>query len=220
MAAPVRYLTAGEMARLRTPGCEGCGKCCRGMGDTICLDPPDVVRLSRAVGRNFAALLEDGTLGLHAEDGLILPHMAMDPGTGACRLLGADGRCGQHAARPALCRLYPLGRAYTEEGLRYFMTDHECPDGVRTKVRIRDWLGIPSLERYEDFLCSWHTLVGRQKRLCAKAQAAGRTDWVRRRNLRLLETFYLSLPDGEDDFYTYYEQCLRERPWAAAGGDR
>ncbi len=190
------------------------------MGDTIHLDPLDVQRLTAALGTGFSGLLEEGIIGLHTEEGLVLPHLAMDPVREACVLLGEDGRCTRHEARPGLCRLYPLGREYTDGGLQYFLTEHECPEGPMSKVRIRDWLGMEDIRRYETYLCEWHALTGRQKRLCTKAVAAGRTELARRRSMQLLETFYLSLPETEESFYLYFEQCLRQRPWTAAGGDR
>lgn len=36
---------AGDMVKADCGGCQGCSECCRGMGDSIKLDPLDVYRL-------------------------------------------------------------------------------------------------------------------------------------------------------------------------------
>ena len=52
-----RLYSAGDMARTDCRGCQGCSACCRGMGDTVMLDPMDVWRLSTGTGMDFTALI-------------------------------------------------------------------------------------------------------------------------------------------------------------------
>ena len=42
----------------------------------------------------------------------------------ACYFLNEEGRCSIHSFRPGICRLFPLGRFYEEEGFRYFLQIH------------------------------------------------------------------------------------------------
>ena len=126
-----RYFTSRDMARVSSRACEGCGKCCRGMGDTVHVDPYDCFMLTNKLGRPFSALL-DREIALHFEGGLMVPALRMDPD---CVFLGADGRCRIHEARPGICRLFPLGRDYNEGKVRYFLLEDACPEKSRTKVR-------------------------------------------------------------------------------------
>ena len=218
-AHSARRMTSREMARIASPGCEGCGICCRGMGDTIRLDPMDVWRLTAALGAPFSDLL-DRVIGLHAEEGLVLPHMRMDGATDACALLGEDGRCSLHASRPGICRLFPLGREYEGETFRYFFPEEGCPRQDLRKVRICDWIGLPEIDRYERFVGKWHALVRRQQALAGKAIASGHDEWARRRAMQLLQDFYTAdFGVTEDDFYRTFEAICGEKPWIRPSRD-
>ena len=105
---PTRLYSAHDMARISSAECAGCGACCRGMGDTIVLDPYDIWQLTAGTGKPFQALLGN-CLDLHVEEGVILPHLMMRKDTESCTFLGPDGRCTIHAFRPGICRLFPLG---------------------------------------------------------------------------------------------------------------
>ena len=45
---------------------------------------------------------------------------------------------------------------------------NQCPKPVKAKVRVRKWLEIEELERYEQFVRDWHSLLTRCR------QGAGR----------------------------------------------
>ena len=49
-----RLYGAQDMVRISSSACAGCGACCRGMGDTIVLDPYDVWQLAAGTGRTAA----------------------------------------------------------------------------------------------------------------------------------------------------------------------
>ena len=49
-----------DMVRISSSACAGCGACCRGMGDTIVLDPYDVWQLTAGLGKSFEELLGAG----------------------------------------------------------------------------------------------------------------------------------------------------------------
>ena len=108
-----RLYDANDMVKADCQDCKGCCDCCKGMGDSVILDPYDVCRLSRGLGKQPQELI--GTvLELGVSDGNILPHLMMKGKEESCVFLNEEGRCSVHAIRPGFCRLFPLGRYYTE----------------------------------------------------------------------------------------------------------
>lgn len=206
-----RRFSASELARIQCEKCSGCGECCHGMGESIRLDPWDIDQLTRGLGKSFEELQRDGVIGLHTEEGLILPHMQMrENGDGACSMLAADGRCSIHPYRSGYCRLFPLGRDYDAEtrSFRYFIVDNGCAMPGKQKVKISRWLGIENLRRYEQFVCDWHYYCRDVKAflaLCADP------DYGRQLNLFLLKVFYVT-PYGTDgaDFYARFDRRLEQ----------
>ena len=199
-----RLYSAQDMVRIRSSECAGCGACCRGMGDTIVLDPYDVWQLAAGTGRTFEELMGAG-IDLHVEEGVILPHLMMREDTKGCSFLAKDGKCAVHAYRPGICRLFPLGREFHDDGVSYFIVPEGCVKGGLSKVRIGKWLGIADLPRYERFKGEWHLLV---QRLRARL-AAEPSDEVRRNvNVYFLQTFYM----------TPYGGAAAEGGLSAAGG--
>ena len=65
-----------DMAKLGVDDCSGCHACCCGMGDSITLDPYDVYRLEKGLGKSFEELLASN-LELRVADGIILPCLKM-----------------------------------------------------------------------------------------------------------------------------------------------
>lgn len=154
-----RLYSSGDMVKADCRDCEGCSDCCRGMGNTILLDPMDVWRFRRDLHKDFGALLgKEAELGM--ADGMILPNLKMDARTDACPFLDHNGRCSVHDSRPGLCRLFPLGRYYEGNGFRYFLQIHECSKKNRGKIKIKKWLGIPDLKAYEAYILSWARFPG------------------------------------------------------------
>ena len=109
---------ANDMVKADCQECKGCCDCCKGMGDSVLLDPYDVCRLSRGLQRTPEDLIGN-MLELGISDGNILPHLAMKGAEEQCVFLNGEGRCAVHAIRPGFCRLFPLGRYYSEEGFKY-----------------------------------------------------------------------------------------------------
>lgn len=202
-----RFYTSRDMAKLYCAKCNGCGDCCHAMTDTIHLDPYDTTALSRGLGKSFDELLEDGRIGLHEEEGLSLPHLAMqEGGDGACTFLGPDGRCTIHGFRPGFCRLFPLGRDYdaATRTFRYFIVDSGCDMPGRYKVRIDKWIGIPDLRQYEQFVSDWHYFVRAVKRGIANMDPEGRQNISAFLRKQFYETPF---PEGAD-FYPAFEERL------------
>lgn len=201
-----RLYSSGEMVKADCRDCEGCSDCCRGMGDTIILDPMDVWRLRRGTGKDFAALM-DGYIELRVADGMILPNLKMDAERDACPFLDENGRCSIHSFRPGLCCLFPLGRYYEENGFRYFLQIHECSRKDRGKIKIKKWLGIPDLRSYEEYISKWHRFLND----CETALETLDDDNARILTIYVLRRFYETscMADEEKGFYQEFDSRLR-----------
>lgn len=199
-----KLYSADEMARISCRSCSGCGECCRGMGDTIHLDPYDVRELEIHTGMSFMELLQD-RIDFRVEDGMILPNLSMDPDSGACSFLGADGRCTIHPFRPGICRLFPLGRNYEGEGFHYFVVEGACPKRDLSKVKIRRWLDIPRLSVYENYIGRWHAFVRDEQRALRDMRGA---EQRKMRNMALLNIFFIENYPADRDFYEVFEERM------------
>ena len=98
-------LSSNDMTKLGCGECSGCSSCCRGMGQSILLDPYDIFQLQIATGQSFAGLMQE-KIELCVESGIILPALRMQSETDACGFLNHEGRCRIHPYRPGLCRLF------------------------------------------------------------------------------------------------------------------
>ena len=177
-----RLYSSGDMVKADCHDCEGCSECCRGMGSSIILDPMDIWRIQKGIGKGFQALLEEGKIELNMADGMILPDLKMDTEREACPFLDSRGRCSIHASRPGLCRLFPLGRYYEENGFKYFIQIHECRKQDRGKIKIKKWLGIPNLKAYENYIMEWHAFLN---------QCENALETLSEENVRILEMYVL-----------------------------
>ena len=186
-----------DMVKTGCHDCKGCSSCCRGMGDTVILDPFDVYRLTTGLGKSFEELM-NGSIALHVEEGIILPHVQMEEKSGHCVFLNEEGRCRIHAYRPGLCRIFPLGRSYEEGTLKYFLLE-DCPAQNKTKVKVEKWIDTPDISQNEKFLVTWHYLV---KALREKTEEAQKV------NVLLLKVFYFMPYSGEIDFYSQFEERM------------
>ena len=156
-----RY-TSNDLAKLGCGDCEGCSKCCHGMGESIVLDPYDIYSLTINLDTTFKELLED-KISLSVKEMIILPHLNLQADNEGCLFLNENGRCSIHRFRPGICRLFPLGRIYENDSFSYFLQVNECAKPNRTKVKIKKWLGIPDLNKYEQYISTWHYFLKNMK---------------------------------------------------------
>lgn len=163
-----RLYRSSDMAKLGCNDCEGCSACCKGMGNSVVLDPYDAWRLAKGLRVPFASLIGAKVM-LSVVDGLILPSLNMETESGNCPFLNQEGRCNIHAIRPGICRLFPLGRYYHENGFSYVLMTGECRKENRTKVKIEKWLGEENLPAYEAFVIKWRKLLQEKRALLAEA---------------------------------------------------
>lgn len=165
-----RFYKNTDMARLACKDCAGCSSCCEGMGDTVTVDPFDLLVLAAGLKKQPSQLLQEGLLSLHVNAGVIVPHLVMQGEKAQCVFLTEEGRCGIHRIRPGFCRLFPLGRFYEENGFRYFLQKDGCQIKNRSKERIDRWLQIPNLPRYEQYVNRWHQFLLSVQIMCAESE--------------------------------------------------
>ena len=209
-----RLYGLNDMAKLGCNDCSGCSSCCRGMGNTIVLDPYDVWRLTGGLGVSLQQLLA-GHLELNVVDGIILPNLKLAGDSEQCTFLNEAGRCSIHPYRPGICRLFPLGRYYEEDGFRYILQVHECEKQNRSKVKIRKWMDTPDMERYDAYIADWHAFLSKLRAKLEKETLAGASsdaadeeassqDLAKSISMYVLQQFYLLLYDTSRDFYSQY----------------
>ena len=203
-----RLYTAEDMVRADCHDCQECSACCSGMGDSVVLDPMDIWRLHRGTGMDFAELVEKGYVELGIADGMILPHLAMSDEKETCGFLDGDGRCSVHDARPGICRLFPLGRYYEEGGgFRYFLQIHECRKKKRSKIRVKKWLGIPDIKKYERYIIDWHDFLIR----CEEGLKELDEQNARILRIYVLRIFFQNSFEGEEEeFYKEFWKRMDE----------
>ncbi len=195
-----------DMVKAGCNNCKGCAACCRGMGNTILLDPLDICRLTGNLNQSFEELLA-GKLELNIVDGVILPNLKMVGPDEHCPFLSDAGRCEIHSFRPGICRLFPLGRYYENHGYQYILQIHECPYPNKTKVKVRKWIDIPDIKDNEQFVIDWHYFL---KDVQGVLRRAGDDNLVKTITMYLLKSFYLKPYDNNADFYPQFYQRLKD----------
>ena len=200
-----KLYTSNDMVKADCYECQGCSACCRGMGKSIILDPIDLFHLKQATGKDFAGLLNQ-EIELNVVDGMILPNLKMDPKTDACPFLDENERCGIHAFRSGICRLFPLGRLYEEEGFRYFLLTKECKKENRGKVKVKKWLGITNLKAYEQYISDWHQFL----LTCEESIRELEKENIQILTTYILRLFYQTPYEAEDDG-SFYQEFYQRR---------
>lgn len=196
-----RLYGLNDMAKLGCNDCAGCSSCCRGMGNTIVLDPYDVWRLTGGLGVSLQQLLASH-LELNVVDGIILPNLKLAGDSEQCTFLNEAGRCSIHPYRPGICRLFPLGRYYEDNGFRYILQLHECEKQNRSKVKIRKWMDTPDMERYDAYIADWHAFL-KHLRIRIGTELSAKSI-----SMYILQQFYLLPYDNSRDFYSQYESRM------------
>ena len=179
-----KLYTANDLVRVDCHDCEGCSACCSGMASII-LDPYDIWQLCTGLGKTFEELMQEH-IELQVVDGVVLPLLKMKGQAESCSFLDANGRCSVHSFRPGICRLFPLGRYYEEDGFRYFLQVNECRKKDQSKIKVKKWLGILNLQSYEKYIWDWHQFL----QVCEEAMQTLDDENQRIFQLYILRTFY------------------------------
>lgn len=199
-----KFYELNDMVRADCGNCTGCSMCCEQMSDTIFLDPLDCFHLTQATGLSFDALLDTGKIELELVDGIILPHLKPDSVTAHCPFLNTEKRCSIHPSRPGFCRIFPLGRYYTQRRFCYILQTHECPK-KRSKIKVERWIDTPLPAQNQAFIRDWHYFLEDLATALAKTPEAT----VRRVQLFLLHTFYRTAFSVQEDAAFYAEMKKR-----------
>ncbi len=197
---------ANDMVKADCQDCKGCSDCCQGMGDTVILDPLDVHRLCAGLKKLPEELL-GSVLELGVTDGNILPHLAMKGTEERCVFLNTEGRCSIHDIRPGFCRLFPLGRYYTEDGFKYILQIHECKKKNRSKIKVKKWLDTPNLKQYEKFVLDWHNFLLDVQEVFYETEDE---TLIKNLNMYVLSRFYYTAYKEDEDFYPQFYVRLEE----------
>lgn len=197
---------ANDMVKADCQDCKGCSDCCQGMGDTVILDPLDVHRLCAGLKKSPEELL-GSVLELGITDGNILPHLAMRGEQECCVFLNPEGRCSIHDIRPGFCRLFPLGRYYTEDGFKYILQIHECKKKNRSKIKVKKWLDTPNLKQYEKFVLDWHNFLLDVQEVFYETEDE---TLIKNLNMYVLSRFYYTPYKEDEDFYPQFYVRLEE----------
>ena len=95
-----------------------------------------------------------------------------------------------------------MGMIYENGDFQYFLQVHECPYPNKTKVKLKKWLGIPELARYERFVKDWHFFLKDTERKLAEAE---NEEIPKKINLFLLQQFFQK-PYGDAFYEAFYER--------------
>lgn len=144
--------------------CHACRRCCH--DKIIQLNPYEVARLAGNRGMSTTEFLPRYT----ERSGTVLRRTEED---GACVFLTPEG-CGVHPDRPLVCRLYPLGRRVTADGVESFreVEPHPQTEGeYGTAGTVEDFLSrqgagpfIEAVDRYVDVVGRMTVVLSRAVR--------------------------------------------------------
>lgn len=205
-----KLYSANDMVKAGCHDCTGCSLCCHGMGNSIILDPYDIYQLEKGLSVSFEELMTD-KIELNVVDGIIQPNIKMQEKKDCCAFLNEEGRCSIHTFRPGFCRMFPLGRIYEENDFHYFLQVYECPYPNKTKVKVKKWLELPELPRYEAYVKKWHYFLKAAQKVIREAENDA---VVKNLNMYLLKQFYIkpyeTAEENEKDFFGQFEERLKE----------
>lgn len=192
-----------DMVKVGCNECEGCSSCCSKMGSTIILSPLDIYNLTINLDCSFEALLKD-RIELNVVDGIILPNLKLSGKDETCSFLNSEGRCSIHTFRPGICRLFPLGRIYREDGFDYFLQVNECKKENKTKVKVKKWLGITDIKSHEEYIFMWHKFINNIIDYMSEREDDNLNKQI---NMYVLQNFFIK-PYEKDEFYKQFNERL------------
>ncbi|MDE6253280.1 MAG: YkgJ family cysteine cluster protein [Lachnospiraceae bacterium] len=200
-----RLYNSNDMVKADCLECKGCSACCKGMGNSIVLDPLDIYRLCTGLGTDFNGLLVSA-IELNVVDGIILPNLKMSGIEERCVFLNEDERCSIHPFRPGICRMFPLGRYYENGSYKYFLQVNECRNKNRAKIKVSKWLDTDEFKKYEKYINDWHYfLVDVQEKIMSSQE---KDTYIKNINMYILNTFFVSAYNEE--FYIEFDRRLME----------
>lgn len=203
-----RLYTEKDHVKADTSGCANCHACCVGIDGMVELNPFDFYQLQTATKLNIQALNEHHIA--YVLDGkLMIPHLKTIGSEERCTFLDAHNRCAVHAHRPSTCRLFPLGRVYTDapNDFKYFLQIGACVKPILKLIPVEKWIAIDDYAENKRFILSWYQIMKALKfrlRFERDDQAANALSSY------FLSTFFNIVPHAEETFYEAYYRLLPE----------
>jgi len=191
-----------SMVKAESDGCKNCSHCCYHIEGLVELNPYDLYELSKATGKDYKELLND-KIEVIPQAKLGLFYLKMDNDTKGCSFLDSQGRCSIHPYRPGICRLFPLGRVYSQDDFKYYMQVGACIKPSLRKVKVKNWINIESYKDNKDFILTWRQLL---KALSFKLRFLSQEE-SEKLNDYLHEQLFNIDPKSYGDFYQeFYER--------------
>lgn len=118
--------------------CRQCGQCCHNRDDLI-LTAHDIFRIARHLGVTPVEII-DKYCESYIGDESRIPVVRAKPKLhdGVCPFL-RKGKCSIHAAKPVICAVFPLGRAYTSDNEEFYFYQ-KVPCGDKNTHTVREWI--------------------------------------------------------------------------------
>lgn len=149
--------------------CTQCGKCCINRED-IMLNPFDLFRAAKALGmtpQDFVKTYCDTYLGETSR----VPIVRIQPRGSIKRCpLMKDRKCSIHSAKPTVCAMFPIGRAFRIEAgkldekpiathqIEYIFNAPHCGDKSETHT-VREWLDAFGIPLQDEFFAKWQDVI-------------------------------------------------------------
>ena len=195
--------------------CTACGKCCIDRED-ILLTPRDLYNASKALNLAPTEFVNTYCECYIGQDSRI-PIVRLKPrgSIKRCPLL-KDHKCSIHSAKPAVCALYPLGRAmsfekgsYNHDGvvggeIQYFISPFNCGDKSETHT-VREWLTDFNLPVEDRYFLSWHAFISEVCLFIRKIEGKVSDKLLDTIWTTIYQLIYLCYDTGED-FMTQFER--------------
>lgn len=149
--------------------CTECGKCCVDRED-ILLTPRDLFNAAKALNLTLPAFVKEYCECYIGQDSR-MPIVRLKPrgSIKRCSLL-KDRRCSIHKAKPAVCAMFPIGRAitidkesYNADGVlnsqvQYIINPINCGDKSEAHT-VREWLTAFDIPIQDDFFFKWQSFL-------------------------------------------------------------
>ncbi len=205
-----RTYELNDMVKCDTGDCKDCHKCCTGMGTSIVLDSYDIWRLKCGMSLSFEEMLNKGFIELNMVDGLILPNLKMSE-KDACSFLDENGRCSIHKERPGVCRLFPLGRVYEDNGFKYFVQKGQCVNENKlAKIKVKKWIDTDNLSKNQAYILKWHDFIRHIGDKMIKLRDSGKGDMLNEIAMYVLNEFFVKDFDKDTDIYNVITDKIDE----------
>lgn len=148
--------------------CNKCGKCCINRDD-ILLSPFDLYRISKKLNitpNEFVAQYGEAYIGDSSR--MVIVRLKPQGSIKRCPLL-KDRKCSVHDAKPTVCAMYPIGRAFrmdpknsssntiSTENIEYIFNGAHC--GNAEIHTVREWFDSFGIPIKDEFFVEWQKTI-------------------------------------------------------------